>query len=133
MKKFFLFFLILVISSSFVNAIPELPMIISGNVTINDKPAKVGTEITARVVDNEVNKVTVAEKGKFTFLLQKLNENDKVDLYVDGINSEVSVDYKSSDYQNLALAVEKPYWIYYSLGGLIGLCLVFLIWKKSRK
>ena len=133
MKKFFLFFLLLVISSSFVYAIPELPMIISGNVTINDKPAKIGTEITARVVDNEVNKVTIAEKGKFTFLLQKLNENDKVDLYVDGINSEVSVDYKSGDFQNPALAVEKPYWIYYSLGGLIGLCLILLIWKKSRK
>lgn len=132
MKKIFLFFLILVLSSCFVSAVPELPMIISGDATINEKPAKVGTEITAKIDDKEVNEVKITEGGKFTFLLQKLDENSLVKLYVDGIDAKVSVNYKSGDFQDLELAVEKSYLAYYIIGGLIALGASLLIWKRKN-
>jgi len=107
MKKFFFFFLILIISSSFVYSIPELPMIISGNITINEKPAKPGTKIIAKIDDKEITKFELKEQGKYTFLLQKLNEGDTVKLYVDNIDTEKEVKFKSGDMQKLDLNVKK--------------------------
>ena len=60
MKKLFLFFLILIISSNFIYAVPELPMIISGDVLINEKPAKIGTEITVKVNNQEIKRIILS-------------------------------------------------------------------------
>ena len=119
---------------SFVSAIPQLPMIVNGEVYINDKPAKTGTEIMAVLGEDEVNKVEITEKGKFTLLLQKLNKNDKLDFYVDDIYTNQSVIYQSGDFKQLTLKVEKPYFIYYFGGALIIFSLMgFLIWKQKTK
>mgnify|MGYP000736604367 CR=1 FL=1 len=132
MKKLFFFFLILIISSSFVFAVPELPVIVSGGVYINEKPAKAGTEITAFVKGEEVSKFEVTEKGKFTLLLQKLNENDNVSFYVDNIYSGESVTYESGGFEQLTLKIEKSYLVYY-----LGVALIlligagFFIWKRK--
>lgn len=133
MKKFFLFFLIFLISFNIVYAIPKLPVIISGDVYINGKLAKIGTEITAKVNNEEVNKVEVKEKGKFTLLLQKLNEGDEVNLYVDGIDTLETINYKDGDYKQLILKVEKSYLRYYLTGGLIALIAILVIWRLKRK
>ena len=133
MKKLFLFFFILIISSSIVYAVPELPMIVSGDVLINDKPAKIGTEITAKVNDLEINKIKITEKGKFTLLLQKLNENDEVKFYVDDIDTQEMIKYKNGDFKQLTLKIEKSYWIYYLTGGLIALVAILIIWKLKRR
>ncbi len=136
MKKFFLFFLFLIITISFVNAIPNLPVIISGKVYINEKIAPIGTEITAITDGKEVANFKVATKGEFSFLIQKLEEGKLIKFYVDCIDTNVEVDYKSGDFQNLDLAVEKSYSIYV-IGGLIALLIalgvIFLIWKLKRK
>ena len=133
MRKLFLFFLIFAISLSFAYSIPELPMIISGDVLINEKPAKIGTEITAVKNNQIIEKVEITEKGKFTLLLQKLNENDKVDFYVEGIPTQQNINYKSGDYKQLSLKVEKHVFFYYMTGGLIALTAVLIIWKLKRK
>lgn len=136
MKIFFFIFFILIISVSFVNAVPNLPVIISGKVYINEKNAAIGTEITAIADGKEVVNFRVATKGEFTFLIQKLEEGKLIKFYVDGIDTGVTVNYKTGDYQNLNLAVEKSYLIYYT-GGLIALLIalgaIFLIWKLKKK
>ncbi len=136
MKTLFLFFIIFIISVSFVNAVPKLPVIVSGKVYINEKIAPVGTEITAIVDGKEVANFKVAAEGEFSFLLQKLEEGKLIKFYVDGIDTNIELNYKSGDFQNLDLAVEKPYSVYYIVGVLIALLIVgaiFLIWKLKRK
>lgn len=107
-------------------------MIVSGEVYINEKPAKAGTEITAFVKGEEVSKFEVTEKGKFTLLLQKLNENDNVSFYVENIYSGESVTYKSGGFEQLTLKVEKSYLVYYLRVALILLIGAgFFIWKRK--
>src|SRR3989344_9432337 len=89
--------LTILIFSKFISAIPELPTIVSGEVYINEKPAKIGTEIKAELNGNEIVKTKTIEKGKFTILLQNLKENDSVKFYVNNIDSGQSVFYKSGD------------------------------------
>jgi len=133
MKNLFLISLFILITGSIlVTAIPELPMIVNGEVYINDKPAKIGTEIKAILGENVVSEFEVTEKGKFNLLLQKLNKNDKVDFYVDDIYTNQSVIYQSGDFEQLTLKVEKSFLIYY-LGGVVLLLIVgFLIWKQKK-
>jgi len=135
MKKFFLLFLIFVTLNSFlVNAIPELPMIISGDIYINDKEAESGTIITMKTNNEIIEEIKTTEKGKFKLLLQKLNEGDEVQIYIEDIQTQENIIYKSGDFKQLTLKVEKHYYSYYLTGGLVALVAILLIWKwKSRK
>ena len=139
MKKNFVFLLVvflmsIIFFSHFVLTVPEipqLPMIVSGEVYINDKPAKIGTEITAKIGE-EVTSLEVSEEGKFTLLLQKLEENQEVRFYVDGISANESISYKSGGFEQLTLKIEKSYLIYYLGAALILLITGFLIWKRKK-
>jgi len=133
MKNLFLISLFILITGSIlVTAIPELPMIVNGEVYINDKPAKIGTDVTARVNGQEVVEFEVTEKGKFNLLLQKLDKSDEVEFFVDGILNEEVVIYQSGDFKQLTLKVEKSYFVYY-LGGVVLLLIGgFLIWKQKK-
>ena len=133
MKSFSLLLFLLIISSSFILAAPpELPMIVSGDVYINDKPAKVGTGITAFVNSEEVVSSSVGEAGMFTILLQKLEEGQEVEFYVDGISANESISYKNGDFKQLTLKVEKSYFVYYLGVALILLIAGFVIWKRKK-
>jgi hypothetical protein len=132
MKSSVLFLLVLIFSTSFIYAVPQLPEIVTGNVYINNKPAKVGTEITALMNGEEINKIQITEKGKFELLLQKLEENQEVDFYVDGIYANQNISYKSGDFQQLTLKVEKSYLIYYIIGALALIIVGVLIWKYKK-
>ena len=125
--------LTILIFSKFISAIPELPTIVSGEVYINEKPAKIGTEIKAELNGNEIVKTKTIEKGKFTILLQNLKENDSVKFYVNNIDSGQSVFYKSGDFKQLTLKVEKSYLTYYAIGGIIALAVALIIWKIKLK
>ena len=129
--KFPIFLFLLIISSSFVFAVPELPMIVSGEIYINENPAKVGTDVTVILNGELVSETEVNEAGKFTLLLQKLEEGQEGGFYVDGIYSNQSVAYKSSGFEQLTLKVEKSYLIYYLGVALILLIAGFLIWKRK--
>ena len=134
MKKhiLFLFLVFTLLFFNFVSAIPELPMIVNGEVYINDKPAKIGTEIKAILGENVVSEFEVTERGKFNLLLQKLDKSDEVEFFVDDIYTNQSVIYQSGDFEQLTLKVEKSFLIYY-LGGVVLLLIVgFLIWKQKK-
>ncbi len=133
MKFLPIFFLLLIISLSLTSAIPELPMIISGHATINDKVAKSGTEISAKIGDEEIVNTEVADNGSFDLILQKLSAGQEVEFYVDGIYSNQSVLYKSGDFEQLSLKVEKSYVVYYAIGALIVLIGAGIIWKYKTK
>ncbi|MDO8516849.1 MAG: hypothetical protein Q7S33_01880 [Nanoarchaeota archaeon] len=136
MKKIYfliLFILIILTFSKLISAVPELPMIVSGNVSINENPAKIGTEISAELNGKEIVKVKTTEKGKFSLLLQKLNKGDEVEIYVDNIYSGQKIVYTSSDFKQLDLKVEKSYILYYVIGGIIALAVILIIWKLKKK
>ena len=129
--KFPIFLFLLIISLSFVLAAPpELPMIVSGDVYINNRPAKIGTEITAKIGEQEITSVKISEKGSYTFLLQKLSGENVVKLYVDDIDTGESVTYESGGFKQLTLKIEKSYLIYY-LGVALILLVGLLIWKQK--
>lgn len=133
MKALTLFLFLLILSSSFVLAVPpQLPMIISGEAYINDKPAKIGIEISAMLNSERVAKTEISEDGKFTLLLQKLDEGQEVRFYVDGIYTNQSISYKSGDFQQLTLKVDKSYLIYYFGAALIILLGSGIIWKYRK-
>lgn len=133
MKVFPLFLFLLIISSGFVFAAPpQLPMIVSGDVSINDRFAKIGTEISAIINGEKVIEIETSEKGKFSFLLQKLNEGDVAKLYVDGIYTNQSISYKSGDFQQLSLKVDKSYLFYYLGVALILILGTGIIWKYKK-
>jgi len=132
MKASPLFLFLLIISLGFVSAVPQLPMIVTGNVSINDNPAKIGTEISAVVNGEKVIEIETTEKGKFNFLLQKLNEGDEAKLYVDGIYSEQTISYKNGDFQQLSLKADKSYLFYYLGAALILILGTGIIWKYRK-
>ena len=136
-KNFFLFSIVIFIllNSSFVaTALPELPMIISGNVYINDRIAKDGTKITAKIGDKEVANA-VASKGQFTLLLQQIEKNAVVRFYVDNIDANTEIKYESTGYKTLELRVKKasinPYLIT-TLIALVIFAILILKWKSSK-
>ena len=132
MKFFSILFLLLIFSVSLISAVPELPMIVAGDVYINDKPAKVGTDIIAKISGEKIVEFEVTEKGKFNLLLQKLDKGDEVEFFVNKINSGQSVIYNSGDFEQLTLKVEQSYLIYYIIGFVILLGVIFRIWKRKK-
>jgi len=134
MKNFFLFFLgimIVVFSLGLISSVPEMPMIVTGKAYVNDEIAENGTEIVAKLNGEVIEKTHTNKKGEFRMLLQKLNKNQSVSFYVDGIDSDKNIFYKSGDFVQLSLKVKKPYFIYY-IGGAVVLGLAFLlIWKRK--
>jgi len=132
MKKILLISLfIILIILKLISAVPEIPMIITGNATINENPAKIGSSITAELGDKEISKTKTTETGKFTILLQKLNEGDSLKLYVNGIYAE-NISYKSGDFKQLNLKVKKTYLFYY-IGAIIAFAIIFITWKIKQK
>ena len=134
LNKFFLLFIIFNINLAYVFAIPEYPMIISGNVYINEKISSSGAKITAKYNGNEVSSSLTDKDGKFNLLLQKLEKNAAVKFYVDNIDAKAEATYESGSYKELELRVKKPIINYYVLGGgaLIVSALV-LLWMLKKK
>ncbi len=127
----FLFLFLMIFLGIVSAAPPQLPMIVSGNVSINDRPAEVGTEITAMLNGEKIADSEVSEEGKFSMLLQKLEEGQEASFYVDGIYTNESISYKSGDFKQLTLKVEKSYLIYYFGVALVLVVAGLLIWKRK--
>ena len=133
---FFLFGIILIVLAVSAFAVPELPMIISGNAVINEKPAVSGTRISIHADGKEISSTSVTD-GKFSALAQQVKEGTKLEIYVDGIKSSESVEYKSGDYKEINVSARKTeLWVYLLIvsGGIVVIILVLLLWKfKSGK
>jgi len=133
MKNLFLLSLfILIAGSTLATAIPELPMIVNGEIYINDKPAEIGTGVKAILGEDVVSEFEVAERGRFNLLLQKLDKGDEVEFFVDDIWANQSVIYQSGDFKQLTLKVEKSYLVYYFSGVIILLIIGFVMWKRKK-
>ncbi|MEK6808926.1 MAG: hypothetical protein AABY14_04525 [Nanoarchaeota archaeon] len=81
-------FLLLFIS--LVSAIPQLPMILSGEVIVDSDPAKKGTIISARVNGKEMNNYVVVKDGYYT-LSVIAKEGEIIDIYVNNKRSASAI------------------------------------------
>lgn len=88
MKIPIVFFLLLFVS--LVSAIPQLPMILSGEVMVDSNPAKKGTIISARVNGREMNNYVVVKEGYYT-LLVTAKEDEIIDIYVNNKKSASTI------------------------------------------
>ena len=96
---------------------PILPCAFYGNVTIDGKPAPVGTEITAKIDDRTCGNITVAEVGKYggpggfdpklVVVGSAADENKIISFYVDGDKAEETALWTSGGVNRLDLSVKK--------------------------
>ncbi|MDD2666210.1 MAG: hypothetical protein PHD13_03220 [Methanocellales archaeon] len=94
---------------------PVLPCSFYGNVTIDGKPAPIGTEITAKMDNKTCGNMTVREEGKYGESAgEKLSvtgniadENKIISFYVDGDEAEEKATWQIGGVNRLDLSVKK--------------------------
>ncbi len=132
MKKYFFLFLIFLILINIVSSAesPKLPTIISGKVLINDKLAKEGTEISARINNETISETIISEKGSYTLLIQE--PTDKlINLYVNDVNTNKTVKWGAGQIEIIDLAItQETSNKFYLIIPLIILILI-IFWKRK--
>ena len=140
MKKTFILFFLLVLNLIYLvhAAAPQLPMTISGDVAINEKPAKAGIEITAKINGKVVKSYNLPQDGYYAIPLQNAEPNDVVVMYVKGIKAaETTFDY--GKVEKLNLDVKDMAGLYYAGGISLLIILAVIIFffirrnKKTKK
>ena len=99
------------------SAPPVLPCSFYGNITIDEKPAPVGTEITAKMDNKTYGNITVTEEGRYggaggfdpklVVVGTAEDENKNVSFYVDGAKAEENATWNSGGVRYLDLSVKK--------------------------
>ena len=117
------YFLIFLVSINSILAVPQLPMVLSGDVNINNKPAKVGTSVEVKIDDNIVKTIEVKNKGLYTLTFQGEN-GDNVGVFVNGVEAYSGV-YESGKVEKTELNVDIKGEVNYFVWGVI--VLIFLI------
>lgn len=78
-----------------IGDVPDLPLILLGEMDVNGEPASEGSEITAYYEGELVAKSTVGEEGRYNLNLNLTPENysniENVELYVDGVRVSFEV------------------------------------------
>ena len=97
---------------------PVLPCAFYGNITVDDKPAPVGTEIAAKMDNKTYGNITVTEEGRYggaggfdpklVVIGTAGDENKNISFYVDGAKAEENATWHSGETYNLDLSVKKP-------------------------
>ena len=110
-------FSIAVVEAQERGGVPILPCTFYGNVTLEGKPAPVGTEILAKMDDQTCGNITVMEAGKYGVaggFGEKLvvsgtaeDENKIISFYVDGAEAEEKAIWHSGGVNRLDLSVKK--------------------------
>ncbi len=135
-------FVLLCILVIFVQAIPELPMIVAGQAYINGRPAPQGTEIVAKNSDILLTKTTTGSNGTYSLLIQSVPKGTPVDFYVDNTKTPAQRTYTSGDFQSLDLQITVsvlPKILKYSMfiigGGAVLIIgsIAFILWKFKHK
>lgn len=138
-SKLWIFFFILLVLSIATFSLPEMPMIIDGKAYINEKPAQEGTKVSAFADGKEIYSAKTDSDGKFSLLIQKINEGTQIEIRVDGIKSDNLIQYKSGDFKILELSVERKIPETVVIVGIIALIIIIIgvliaLWlKKSRR
>ena len=94
---------------------PVLPCAFYGNVTIDGKPAPIGTEIRAKMDNKTCGNITVQEEGKYgkaageklVVVGSAADENKIISFYVDGDKAEETALWTSGGVNRLDLSVKK--------------------------
>ena len=97
---------------------PVLPCAFYGNITIDEKPAPIGTEITAKMDNKTYGNITVVEEGKYgghggfdpklLLIGEAADENRVITFYVDGNKTEETAIWNSGGVNPLDLSVKIP-------------------------
>ncbi len=107
--KLGLFLILFLLFISLVTAAPELPLIVNGDVKINNKDAPIGAVITAEMGNEVVAVFTVGKEGEYAFVVNKKDEikNNTVTFYINGIKTEESTEWQSGKVAKIDLSVKK--------------------------
>ncbi len=100
------FILCVIISANMSSAIPDIPMVISGNVSINGEPASVGTEVNALMGGDVLGSHVVSKKGIYGLIVENRPGIKAFDIYVNGIKSGASGWSSDPKILNLAITVK---------------------------
>lgn len=96
---------------------PVLPCSFYGNITLDEEPAPVGTEITAKMDNKTCGNITVTEEGRYgvsgfgpklAVMGTAEDENKNVSFYVDGDKAKENATWNSGGVKYLDLSVKKP-------------------------
>lgn len=105
------FFLIISALATYVAAesAPVLPLVIKGNVTINNAPAPAGTRVFAVMNGAEAGSTEVTTPGTYAFIVEgTLADNGKdIAIYVNNIITDKSTTWASGKVETINLAVEQ--------------------------
>lgn len=81
-------------SANIGSAVPTIPMVISGNISINGEPASPGTEVKALMNGEVLTSYVVDKSGIFGLIVENRPGIRTIDIYVNGIRSS-SIDWSS--------------------------------------
>jgi len=91
-----------------VSAIPELPLIVKGEVKVDGKDAPTGTEIRAEMDEKQAATFAVAKEGEFAFTINRNDAvNKTVSFYVNDMKAEQTAMWGSGEVEELNLSVGK--------------------------
>ena len=79
--------LCVIMSANMSSAVPTIPMVISGNVSINGEPAPVGTEVKALMNGEVSGSYVVSKKGIYGLIVENRPGIRTVDIYVNELKS----------------------------------------------
>jgi hypothetical protein len=100
------FMLCVIISANLSSAVPAIPMVISGNVSINGEPASVGTEVKALMNEDVLGSFVVSKKGIYGLIVENRPGIKALDIYVNGIKSGTTGWSSEPKILNLAITVK---------------------------
>ncbi|MBU3966576.1 MAG: hypothetical protein KKG76_04245 [Euryarchaeota archaeon] len=88
------FILCIILSANIGSAVPTIPMVISGNISINGEPASPGTDVKALMNGEVLTSYVVDKSGIFGLIVENRPGVRTIDIYVNGIRSS-SIDWSS--------------------------------------
>ena len=96
-----------VIAASIVNAQapPSIPCFIEGGVKINNEPAPIGTVVTAEIEGDVKDTCTLEKSGEYSLIVEGPNSGNEIKIYVNGVFSGESVEWKSGGVYHIDLVV----------------------------
>lgn len=109
-KSLIIALVLLLTTVSFASAAdqpPEPPLIVKGEVVINDEPAPAGTQITAKLDGELIARSTVEKSGEYELHLLKKDDYSGLKITVDGTESQT--DSEIADKLNTANPTKATY------------------------
>ena len=127
------FILFFIISQASAMEAPILPTIIKGDLTIDNKPAPIGTTITAEIDGIPMGLSKTTQKGIYVIAVGGGFENNEkhITLYVNNIKTDTNTTWSSGKVETIDLAVTKSNTRYY-IYALVAALTCFFVFMASR-